>query len=890
MRVRLLVLMFLMSFQAHASHIIGGDIYYNYLGNNQYRFFITLYRDCNSTGAEYDNPLKLTIYNSSGAIVQDLSVPFPGSVVLPLVFTNPCATPPTNICVERAIYTIVVNLPPIPGGYTVSYQRCCRGPNISNLIDPDETGLTLTTHVPGSETGFTVNSSPRFTNYPPILLCNNDELVFDHSATDPDGDVLVYSLVTPFSGASSSNPAPSQAPAPPYFPVQWIGPFGSQAPLGPGSSTVIDPNTGILTVNPSMIGLFVVGVMVREYRNGILVGQTVRDFVFKVFDCNITLQALLPTQEQLATFVSYCQGLTVNFENNSYGGSNYAWDFGVSGTNADASSLYEPTFTYPSPGSYVARVIVNPGQPCTDTAYMSLIVNNPFSVSWTSQDSLCFINNSFDFVCQTSNPNANFSWDFDPDASILTSTNLTVNNVSFDTSGFQTITINGDDGDCVTSFTDSVYIFDLPTSIIDVPPLVQCIGLTVPFINNSTNAFNFQWDFGISGTSADQSTSFEPVYSFQNPGTYTVQLIASSTVGCSDTSTTTITVNEPLIMSFTHSDSLCITDGLYDFDATVSGPSFTNYTWNFGANANPSTANSVDVSNVQYLTPGNHPVSLIGSYDVCADTVYSSVFVYSEPEIDFLFVNSLQCAPSTAQFVNLSSSSSPAIYSWDFGDSGTSTAFSPSHVYSEVGSYSIGLTMITLAGCIDTLYLMKQDLVVVHPSPEAKFSVNPEKTDICHPAVRFINESIGGYEYFYFFDHNTFTSTESDFVHNYTNEGTDYPIQVVSNQFGCKDTARRTVIIEPFSLYIPNAFIPDNDEVNDIFQPVTDFEIIDWTFQIYNRWGQLLFESNQYGEGWDGTFNGIPSQDGLYAYVLSYRSCANPYNAKKLTGHVSLLR
>ncbi|MCF8443933.1 MAG: hypothetical protein K9G29_02925, partial [Crocinitomicaceae bacterium] len=118
MRVRLIIFLFFLSFQSHASHIIGGDIYYDYLGNNQYRFFITLYRDCNSTGAEYDNPLKLTIYNSSGSMVQDLSVPFPGSVVLPLVFTNPCATPPTNICVERAIYTIVVNLPPIPGGYT----------------------------------------------------------------------------------------------------------------------------------------------------------------------------------------------------------------------------------------------------------------------------------------------------------------------------------------------------------------------------------------------------------------------------------------------------------------------------------------------------------------------------------------------------------------------------------------------------------------------------------------------------------------------------------------------------------------------------------------------------------------------------------------------------
>ena len=890
MKFRILIILFFLSFSVRASHIIGGDIYYDYLGNNQYRFFITLYRDCFSTGAEYDNPLKLTVYNASGVMVQDISVPFPGSVVLPLIFNNPCATPPNNICVERAIYTVVVTLPPTTGGYTVSYQRCCRGPNISNLINPDETGLTLTTHVPGSETGFTQNSSPRFTNYPPILLCNNDELIFDHSATDPDGDVLQYSLVTPFSGATSANPAPNQAPPPPYFPVQWIGPFTSQSPLGPGSSTVIDPNTGILTVNPSMIGLFVVGVMVREFRNGILVGQTVRDFVFKVFDCNITLQAILPEQEELSTFVSYCQGLTVQFENNSYGGSNYAWDFGVSGTTTDVSSSFEPVFTYPTPGTYTARVIVNPGQPCTDTAYMELTVNNPFSLSWTSQDSLCINGNLFDFIGQTSNPAANFSWNFDPDASVQSSTNLIVNDVSFLTPGFQTITINGDDGDCVTSYTDSIYIFEMPNSSFNAPPLVQCIGLTVQFENNSANAFNYLWDFGIPGTNIDQTNINEPIYTFQTPGTYTVQLIASSAGTCIDTSTATITVNEPLLMSFTHSDSLCISDGLFDFDATVSGPSNTIYQWNFGPLSVPNQSSAIDVNNVQFFTPGNHPVFLVGSYDVCSDTVYSNVFVYAEPTINFMYVNSLQCAPSTAYFVNLSTSDTPPIYQWDFGDGGSSNLFSPSHVYYNVGSYSVGLTMITTSGCIDTLYMLQQDLVVVNPSPVAGFIVSPNKVDICNAEVRFINQSSGATDYFYFFDQNTFTSTESDFIHTYINTGSDYPLQVVTNEFGCSDSARSSIFVEPFSLYIPNAFIPDGDEVNDNFKPISDFEILEWDFQIYNRWGELVFQTAEFGQAWDGTIDGRICQDGLYAYVLTYRSCANPHNPEKITGHVSLLR
>jgi hypothetical protein len=64
----------MLSFQSKASHIIGGDIYYDYLGNNQYRFFITLYRDCNSTGADYDNPLALAIYRSNGQLFQNIDV------------------------------------------------------------------------------------------------------------------------------------------------------------------------------------------------------------------------------------------------------------------------------------------------------------------------------------------------------------------------------------------------------------------------------------------------------------------------------------------------------------------------------------------------------------------------------------------------------------------------------------------------------------------------------------------------------------------------------------------------------------------------------------------------------------------------------------------------
>ncbi len=889
-QIIIFLLFFCVSFHSSASHIIGGDIYYNYLGNNQYRFFITLYRDCNSTGAAYDDPLALTIFFSNGAVYQNIQVPFPGSIILPNTFNNPCATPPSNVCVERAIYTSVVTLPPTVGGYTVSYQRCCRGPNISNLVNPDDTGITLSTHIPGSETGFTVNSSPRFTNYPPILLCNTEQLIFDHVATDPDGDQLVYSLVTPFAGANSVNPLPNQAPPPPYIPVQWDLTYSAQNPLGNGSSSSINASTGILNVTPNSIGLFVVGVRVQEYRNGVLVGETIRDFLFRVFDCNITLQALLPTQDQLPTFVSYCQGLNVNFVNNSFGGSTYAWDFGVAGSNSDISSAFAPSFTFPGPGNYTTRLIVNPGSPCTDTAFMDIVVDIPFIVSWTAQDSLCLTNNNFDFVGQTTHPNAQYSWDFDVEASVQNQTNINVSNVSFLTPGFHTVTLSGINGECDASFVDSIYIFDAPIGSIILPSEIECAGLTIQFQNNSSNTLNFLWDFGVLGTNTDQSTLSQPSFTFPQPGNYTVQLITSNIPICTDTTSITINLNNPLIMSFSHSDSLCGFIDLYDFDATVSGPIGTQYTWNFGSGASPNSANTIDVFGVQFPNPGNYQVMLVGTYNNCIDTVFSSVFVYGSPEINFTYLDNLQCAPSTAQFINLSQSDSPAIYNWDFGDGENSNEFSPSHLYTNIGSYSVGLTMITLAGCLDTLYMLQQDLITVYPSPIAGFSVSPERTDICDSEITFTDLSQGANSFFYSFDNNEFTSSLANFTHDYTNSGSDNPIQVVTNEFGCTDQAINTVFIEPISLYIPNTFTPDEDEHNTVFNPITDFEILEWELRIYNRWGELIFESFDSKIGWDGHFGEILCQDGLYAYDLRYRSCEEEQKKIEIAGHINLMR
>lgn len=880
------------SLTSNASHIIGGEIYYDYMGNNVYRFYISVYRDCNSSGAQFDDPLHLAIYNN-GNLIQDVNVPFPGSVLVPVVFNNPCVNPPNNICTEHALYTVDVNLPPAVGGYNVTYQRCCRGPNVTNINNPDDTGFTLTCVVPGINTGAFVNSSPRFIDYPPLLLCNNEDLIFDHSATDPDGDQLVYSLVTPFAGASGFNPQPIPAPPPGYFPVNWLGGYSAANPLGPGATINIDPNTGLLTASPNLLGLFVVGIRVSEYRNGTLINSTTRDFLFRVFNCNLQLESILPLQEDLPTFVSYCQGLTVDFVNNSYGGTNYEWDFGVPGINTDVSSAFAPSYTYPADGSYTVMLVVNPGWPCTDTAYMDIIVNNQVVVDFTSNDSLCIFGNSFDFVAQSNGPvGSTYTWDFGPNATAPSTTGITVNGVTFDVTGFIPVTVTVENNSCVATYTDSVYIFPEPIADIILPVNIECGGLTIDFGNGSQNSTEYAWDFGVIGTNTDVSTDFEPTFTFPAPGTYTITLIAGSSPVCTDQTTATITLNEQLVVSFTSEDSLCLTTNNFNFDGTVSGPPGSVFTWTFGSNASIQSSTNIDVPNVVFDTIGSIPITLTGTFENCVESVTQNIYIFYPPEIDFSIAPGLQCVPFNAQFIDLSTAETTIFYNWDFGDGGTSIEQNPSHLYTNVGNYPVTLSIHTANGCVDTLTLLQADIVNVRPKPTSSFSVTPDYTDICHSSIHFNDASEGGVDWFYWYDDTTLHSTgvQSPF-HTYVTPGNHYPYQIVTNEFGCKDTSSSQLFIEPFTVYAPNTFTPDGDEFNNIFLPIVYLTVEEWHMEIFNRWGEIIFESYDVNVGWDGVGpNGKLVQDGGYIWKIVYVSC-EPHNPETMiTGHINLLR
>ena len=516
--------LFMISFKGFSTHLVGGEIFYDCLGGNNYRITLKLYRDCINGVAPYDAPASIGVFNSSGMLVKNLMVNFPGSTPVPYTL-NPCLVPPTNICVEQAIYDTVVNLPPVAGGYDLTYQRCCRNSTILNLANPQNAGATYTCHIPDAALVVT-NSSPRFNNFPPIFLCANNPFNFDHSATDPDGDQLVYEFANPYDGASNSLPMPQPPSAPGYLPITWLPPYNTNYQMSSSPALAVNSTTGMLTGTPNVIGQWVIGIRVKEYRNGKLLSVNLRDFQFNVVNCPPYPVSAIPSQ------TTFCTGMTVNFLNSSLNGSFWHWDFGDTLIKNDTSNITTPTWTYSQPGTYNVMLVVNPGTPCADTAYTTFVVHPLLAPSFVAGPSQCFQNNSFSFTAAGAfQGTGTFLWNFGPQATPTTSAQQNVSGVSYNAPGTYLVTLTVAENGCSKSYVDTVVV--LPQPVLTYNPLLQsgCAPLTVQFSDSSfadPSVTQVLWNFG-DGTTSNQTA---PSHTYSVAGVYNVSVNVTTNNNC----------------------------------------------------------------------------------------------------------------------------------------------------------------------------------------------------------------------------------------------------------------------------------------------------------------------------------------------------------------------
>jgi len=379
------------SMPVKASHIIGGEITYVHVGpdgagGDIYRISLSIYEDClngSQAAIDQDDPAYIKIFTGnltsgsnnaffpSCSVCPDLfcqctdSVHYSSAIRVPANFSNACVKDPPNTCITKKTFVKEYSLPPSSTGYIIVYQRCCRNASIINIANPSAIGATYYCIIPPkSLTSPLINNSAVFKNYPPQIICYNQPLFYDHSATDADGDSLTYEFCNTYAGGSDTNSKPIPQP-PPFDPVRYISPFSYTDPMGGYPQVQIDAHTGMITGTPNLIGRFVVTVCCHEWRNGININTVKREFQFVVTNCSKAVVADIPIlSDEPNTYIIDCQNFTVNFLNTSTGGFAYDWSFGVPGAT---STDFQPTYTYPDTGIYSVSLIVNPGSTCPDS-------------------------------------------------------------------------------------------------------------------------------------------------------------------------------------------------------------------------------------------------------------------------------------------------------------------------------------------------------------------------------------------------------------------------------------------------------------------------------------------------------------------------------------------
>jgi gliding motility-associated-like protein len=360
-------------------HIIGGEIYYKTLGRNgdntRYRYLITLklYRDADFTCGDrqgcidrFENPVTANVYTASGGKV--LSTYLYIDHTLPLIDTlkNPCLAPQAQH-LEVAFYNASIELPPIPGGYYISSQRCCRGEKLSNIYDSEHEGSTYYTTIPGTESRPN-NNSAYFNKDTAIVICNSVPFRLNYAAYDEDGDSLVYHLCNALTDGSGRANENNSATPPPYnTTVRYIPPYNGSNPMA-GNPGLSISASGIITCTPTAAGKYVITVCVDEYDpvSKTFLGTHSKDILLTVFNCQTNITAIFPPVLNNCT---QDPSLQIPVSNSSMAGftSTYYWTFG-DGTDTltkDKTLFYHQ---YPDTGVYHVKMVVNPGLSCSDSA------------------------------------------------------------------------------------------------------------------------------------------------------------------------------------------------------------------------------------------------------------------------------------------------------------------------------------------------------------------------------------------------------------------------------------------------------------------------------------------------------------------------------------------
>ena len=401
----------------------------------------------------------------------------------------------------------------------------------------------------------------------------------------------------------------------------------------------------------------------------------------------------------------------------------------------------------------------------------------------------------------------------------------------------------------------------------------SCGSNTVEFVNESFQQnyiSSFFWQFEINGQQ-EIFNEWNPTITFPGLGTYEGVLALNPGEDCGDTAIIYVNVYPDIEANFSFIYDTCLA-GPVDFTdlSTTGSGTMTNWDWDFGdalfsTDQNPSHL---------YGFPGMHEATLtVTDINNCKESLTQIINWYPVPPVLIIDPNTfLGCEPLPVYFNNLSTPiDSTYDIVWDFGDGTTSNEISPSHVYENEGIYTISIQLTSPIGCYtDTIF---PNWITVRPSPTAAFDYTPKRPSNFNPTVSFIDQSLETALWEWHFDEFDF-SIEQNPVYTFPDTGIHEVRLIVTHQSGCQDTAIQRIDVEPqIRYFLPNAFTPNSDNLNDFFLGKGYFGgLSNFKMTIWNRWGELVYETTDPNSGWNGKKKNVGklSPTGIYVCVVSF--------------------
>ncbi|HWY98506.1 MAG TPA: PKD domain-containing protein [Bacteroidia bacterium] len=449
------------------------------------------------------------------------------------------------------------------------------------------------------------------------------------------------------------------------------------------------------------------------------------------------------------------------------------------------------------------------------------------------------------------------------------------------TAGSFTVTVT-DKAGCGDS---AVAVISQPALVVVTPstPQTICIGqsatLSVTAVGG-TPGYTYNW---VPGLMTGNTVTVTPT----TTTTYTISTVDNS--GCSGAPVSiTVTVNPPLSVTVSPNRATC-PGGSVSFVATAAGGDGTyNYTWNPGGMTG-STITVVPASTTEYtvlVTDGCGSTAAIDSVKAIVNPL---------PAVNFKADTLQGCSPVCVKFTDQTTIASGSLLNWQwaFGDGSTSNTQNGNHCYNNAGAYGVMLVVKSDSGCIDSLTL--SNYIAVYSHPVAAFSASPQPATIIDPTINFTDQSTDDYGIknwlWQFGDPLDGTSTTQNPIYNYGDTGTFCQTLKVTNTHGCIDTIEHCIVIEPyFTLYIPNAFTPDANGLNDVFTAKGAY-ICDFKMYIFDRWGMQLYYTNNINKGWDGRVNDGKdiAQEDTYVYLIYAVDCVQ-HKQHEYLGKVSIIK